>query len=72
MYLRKAAFGITSKLVKSLAMIEAVLLPLNNIESSPKSDFVSRVHIVLDFYRTEPNLKKVNETLTAQVPKTTT
>ena len=64
MYLRKAEFGMTSMLQKSLVITDAVRLPLNSIESSPKSDLVSSLHIVLVLWRTEPSLKKVKETLT--------
>ena len=64
MYLRKALFGMTNMLQNSLVITDAVRLPLNSMESSPNSDLVSNLHIVLVLCRTDPNLKNVKETLT--------
>lgn len=64
MYFLKAEFGITSRLQKSVVIIPAVLLPLKSIDSSPNSDFVSSLHIVLVLCLTEPILTNVKDTLT--------
>lgn len=64
MYLRKVAFGMTSMLQNSLVMTEAVRFPLKSIDSSPNSDLVSSLHMVFVLWRTDPNLKKVKDTLT--------
>ena len=72
MYRRKDALGMTRRVHYSLAITDAVRLPLNSIESSPKSDFVSNLHIVFVLCRTDPYFMNVNYTFTSHSPNTMT